>query len=77
MALSDAYEHLRKLREGRAIADATWEPPTRFTRDTTKFWLRPCDVMAFKCELVKHLPLLIFGKRPKLIDGLHPFPHDS
>lgn len=75
MGLSDLYEHLRKLQDGRLLSDtgdSAWEPPTRFTRDTTKFWLRPSDTMSFRVELIKHLPLLIFGKREKLAPGMPP-----
>lgn len=72
VGLSDLYEHSRKVQEGRMLSDTgdtAWEPPTLFTRDTTKFWLRPRDVMRFKIELIKHLPLLIFSQRDKLLPG--------
>lgn len=35
----------------------------------TEFWLHPADVMRFKMEVVKHLPVLLFGDRRKLTEG--------
>lgn len=34
-----------------------------------EFWLHPADVMRFKAEAIKHLPVLIFGDRQKLTEG--------
>ncbi len=36
-----------------------------------EFWLHPADVMRFKAEAIKHLPVLIFGDRQKLTEGAH------
>lgn len=44
-------------------------PPEKFQRLTRKFWLQPADVIKFKCQLIKHLPVLIFGDRRKLTEG--------
>ncbi|KAL4419518.1 hypothetical protein ABPG77_005749, partial [Micractinium sp. CCAP 211/92] len=72
LGLSDAYE-LCRLIEGDAAAlagrPAHWVPPDRFQRVTRKFWLHPADVMRFKAEAIKHLPVLIFGDRQKLTEG--------
>ena len=72
VGLSDVYEHLRGLQSciGAAADEAAWVPPTRFMRETTKFWLQPQDVMRFKCEMIKHLPVLVFGEREKLVAGM-------
>ena len=49
--------------------DAKWVPPEKFQRLTRKFWLQPADVIKFKCQLIKHLPVLIFGDRRKMTEG--------
>ncbi len=72
IALSDIYELLRTQQngeEGCNGAEPAWQPPLRFTRDTTKFWLKPEDVLQFKLEVVKHLPLLIFDRTTKFQPG--------
>eukprot|EP00887_Chlorella_sp_A99_P003724 scaffold7.g3724.t1 len=73
VGLSDAYELLR-LVEGDAAARAgrgtgRWVPPTKFQRCTRKFWVHPSDVMALKAQIIRHLPILIFGDRTKLTEG--------
>lgn len=44
----------------------TYHAPAGLTR---KFWLQPADVTRFKCQIIKHLPILIFGERCKLPEG--------
>lgn len=34
-----------------------------------EFWLQPADLTRFKAEVIKHLPILIFGDRRKLTEG--------
>jgi hypothetical protein len=34
-----------------------------------EFWLKPTDLTRFKVEVIKHLPILIFGDRRKLTEG--------
>ncbi|KAL4433860.1 hypothetical protein ABPG75_000301 [Micractinium tetrahymenae] len=72
LGLSDAYELCRLIEsDAAALAGrpAHWVPPDRFQRVTRKFWLHPADVMRFKAEVIKHLPVLIFGDRQKLTEG--------
>lgn len=47
-------------------AGGTWVAPARFQRDTTKFWMRPQDAMRFKAEMIRHVPVLIYGHGPFL-----------
>lgn len=63
------------MKEGKSLqngSDNVWQPPLRFTRDTTKFWLKPEDVLSFKCETIKHLPILIFNRRGRFLQGNEP-----
>lgn len=72
LGLSDAYELCRLIEsDAAALAGrpAHWVPPDRFQRVTRKFWLHPADVMRFKAEVIKHLPVLIFGDRQKLTEA--------
>ena len=67
VGLSDAYAWLRSLAHALQLsADQQWVPPARFQRETTKFWLQPHDAMRFKAEMIKHVPILIYGDRPGL-----------
>lgn len=45
-----------------------WVAPQRFVRVTRKFWLRQRDVGRFKAEVLRHLPILIYGERCRLTD---------
>ena len=54
--------------EGRAPR-AQWVAPSEFRRVTRKFWLLPRDVARFKAEVVKHIPVLIYGDSQKLTEG--------
>ena len=74
--LSDVYSILR-LRlhpeEG-----GVWEPPLEFKRKTTKYWVKPEDVLGVKCTMVKHFPVLIFGRKLSVGDaGGSDQPSDS
>ena len=60
--LSDAYAILR-LREAPEDDAALWAPPSEFNRNTTKYWVKPEDVLSIKCAVVKHIPVLIFGRK--------------
>lgn len=60
--LSDAYCHLRRLTDEACGEDAVWNAPDKFERNTTKFWVHPADVLRLKCDVIKHLPILIYGK---------------
>lgn len=37
-------------------------PPAPPCSKTTKYWVRCEDVMALKAAIVRHLPLLIYGR---------------
>ena len=64
VGLSDAYAWVRALAlEMHLSAVPQWVPPARFQRETTKFWLRPQDATRFKAEMIKHVPILIYGMR--------------
>ncbi len=39
---------------------------TTFSRETTKFWVQPHDLMWVKCALVRHLPLSVYGRRSRV-----------
>lgn len=45
-----------------------WVAPQRFVRVTRKFWLRQRDLGRFKAEVLRHLPILIYGERCRLTD---------
>lgn len=68
VGLSDAHAWTRTLmRDWQLGSDSdVWEAPERFERNTTKYWLRPQDAMAFKAEMIRHVPILIYGSRPRL-----------
>lgn len=75
LGLSDAYAllhlaehdaHAAALTATGEDLDEAWVPPQKFTRVTRKFWIRIHDVMKFKTEVVKHLPVLVYGARRKL-----------
>eukprot|EP00884_Botryococcus_braunii_P018805 jgi/Botrbrau1/5608/Bobra.97_2s0031.1 len=69
VGLSDVYERIRELETKREVAQNTWVPPTRFVRATTKFWVKPLDVTRIKCEVIKHLPISIFGRQDNIVNG--------
>mmetsp|Transcript_36114 Transcript_36114/g.107231 ORF Transcript_36114/g.107231 Transcript_36114/m.107231 type:complete len:686 (+) Transcript_36114:60-2117(+) len=51
----------RSAKEAEQSTDATWNPPESFIRNTSKYWVRPDQVVLLKTRIVKHLPYLIFG----------------
>ena len=59
--LSDAYSILRLRLHPED--DGVWEPPSEFKRKTTKYWIKPENVLSVKCSMVKHFPVLIFGRK--------------
>ena len=58
--LSDAYAILRAREH--PVGKVVWEPPSEFNRCTTKYWVKPEDVLAVKLALIKQIPVLIFGR---------------
>eukprot|EP01025_Chloroclados_australasicus_P029400 TRINITY_DN2938_c0_g1_i11.p1 TRINITY_DN2938_c0_g1~~TRINITY_DN2938_c0_g1_i11.p1 ORF type:complete len:793 (-),score=44.46 TRINITY_DN2938_c0_g1_i11:198-2576(-) len=70
VGLSDTYVHLDKLvKAGHINKDDKWVAPDRFQRQTTKFWVHPDNVLKVKSIIIQHLPVLIYGDRPKLQFG--------
>jgi len=47
---------------GDAKKNKVWKPPDSFERETTKYWVKYSDLMYVKCQVIKHLPLLLFGE---------------
>ncbi len=39
-----------------------WVAPTTFVRNTSKYWVKPENVIKLKVQILKHLPYLIYGK---------------
>eukprot|EP00163_Fabomonas_tropica_P015480 TRINITY_DN28278_c0_g1_i1.p1 TRINITY_DN28278_c0_g1~~TRINITY_DN28278_c0_g1_i1.p1 ORF type:complete len:702 (+),score=120.81 TRINITY_DN28278_c0_g1_i1:128-2233(+) len=62
VTLSDIYSRIRTLKDSDNTEAGTWKPPTSFERDTTKYWVKPTDVVRIKTHIIKHLPVLIFDR---------------
>ena len=74
--LSDVYSILRLRLHPEE--EGVWEPPTEFKRKTTKYWVNPSDVLHVKCAMVRHFPVLIFGRKLSVGDaGSAAQPSDS
>mmetsp|Transcript_44798 Transcript_44798/g.115938 ORF Transcript_44798/g.115938 Transcript_44798/m.115938 type:complete len:687 (+) Transcript_44798:74-2134(+) len=56
-----AWAFWRTAQSAEQSSDATWCPPESFIRNTSKYWIRPDQVVLLKTRIVKHLPYLIFG----------------
>lgn len=77
IGLSDLYEQLRAVAHSltgsvgsASQGDSQWVAPDWFQRSTTKYWVQPHDRMRVKCEIVKSLPVSIYGRqRHKLASG--------
>jgi SPX domain protein involved in polyphosphate accumulation len=64
IALSDMYSRIRALRsDSGSTAGTEWVAPDSFVRKTTKYWVRCEHVLLVKKIIVKHLPLLIYGRK--------------
>jgi len=61
--LSDLYARARRVKNNKEGGDAVWVPPESFQRKTTKYWVKAEDLLRVKFEIIKHLPLLIFGRK--------------
>ena len=61
--LSDLYARARRVKSNREGGDAVWVPPETFERKTTKYWVRHADILRVKLEIIRNLPLLIFGRK--------------
>jgi SPX domain protein involved in polyphosphate accumulation/uncharacterized membrane protein YidH (DUF202 family) len=91
VVLSDVYSRLRQARQDVvAAADGTsaaasgaagggggvWVPPESFARDTTKYIVRTEDVFRLKALVVRHLPLLVFGRDTSRFKAVTPLEKD-
>jgi SPX domain protein involved in polyphosphate accumulation len=75
VALSDVYERARAAQEGivqSAGVGGVWTPPESFERSTTKYWVHREDVLRVKSCIIKHLPILIFGRDSSTARALTP-----
>ena len=65
LALSDAYAAIRAAMTPTCDTpnDVEWTPPSTFERKTTKYWIKPKDVLRVKLAACKHLPVLVFGDK--------------
>jgi len=61
--LSDLYARARRVKNNKEGGDAVWVPPETFQRKTTKYWVKKEDLLKVKFEIIKNLPLLIFGRK--------------
>lgn len=43
-------------------AESQWVAPDWFSRSTTKYWVQPQHRMRVKCEIIKNLPVSIYGR---------------
>ena len=64
--LSDVHSLLGQ-KQGAADAaggGAAWQPPSDFSRSTTKYWVRPEDVNTITIIIARQLPILIMHRPP-------------
>eukprot|EP00049_Salpingoeca_infusionum_P009624 m.163444 g.163444 ORF g.163444 m.163444 type:complete len:1093 (-) comp14385_c1_seq1:422-3700(-) len=62
-------------------SEAVWQPPSSFSRKTTKYWVTPDFVAQLKCNIIKHLPILEVNSSESIqpnffeqdLDQLHNF----
>lgn len=72
--LSECYTLIRNMRvsfESDSIdakKTGTWKPPSAFQRTTTKYWVRPSELLRVKILVLKHLPILLFGSGKGISD---------
>ena len=58
------YGAIRARRDPAAAAKESggWKAPESFTRKTTKYFVRPSDLLRVKTTIIRNLPVLIFQK---------------
>jgi SPX domain protein involved in polyphosphate accumulation/uncharacterized membrane protein YidH (DUF202 family) len=67
--LSQLYTALRTMTESSPAAGSdggAWVPPSSFVRKTTKYWVPYEHIPRLKAMIIKHLPVLVYGKSGKL-----------
>ncbi|CDJ46735.1 hypothetical protein, conserved [Eimeria brunetti] len=65
LMLSLLWGKFRSKLEGRQLGSEAWKPPDSFVRATTKYWIRPENIVRAQCLIVRHLPFLVFGTSDK------------
>lgn len=78
LAISDIYTRLRALGDGSADAEegGVWTAPESFERDTTKLWVLNADVFKLQLMIVRHLPLLVYGRDTSKFKAITPLERD-
>ena len=71
VTLSDVYSAIRSASATKLAEDGKWDPPTDFSRATTKYWVAAEDLMQLKVQTLKHLPILIMGRQGPKKPQLH------
>ncbi|KAL8424418.1 hypothetical protein Efla_001020 [Eimeria flavescens] len=61
LMLSLLWGKYRSKQEGKERGAVPWHPPDLFVRATTKYWIRPENIVRAQCLIVRHLPFLVFG----------------
>ncbi|CDI81748.1 hypothetical protein, conserved [Eimeria praecox] len=69
LMLSLLWGKFRSKLEGRQMGSEAWKPPDSFVRVTTKYWVRPENIVRAQCLIVRHLPFLVFGTSDKDLEA--------
>ncbi|CDJ35864.1 Vacuolar transporter chaperone 2, related [Eimeria mitis] len=69
LMLSLLWGRFRSKLEGRQMESEAWKPPDSFVRVTTKYWVRPENIVRAQCLIVRHLPFLVFGTSDKDLEA--------
>ncbi|KAL8446337.1 hypothetical protein Emed_005074 [Eimeria media] len=69
LMLSLLWGKFRSKQEGRQLGSEAWKPPETFVRTTTKYWIRPENIVRAQCLIVRHLPFLVFGTSDKDLEA--------
>ncbi|XP_026193153.1 vacuolar transporter chaperone 4 [Cyclospora cayetanensis] len=69
LMLSLLWGKYRSKLEGKHLGSEAWKPPDSFVRLTTKYWIRPENIVRAQCLIVRHLPFLVFGASDKDLEA--------
>ncbi|KAL8271538.1 hypothetical protein Esti_004573 [Eimeria stiedai] len=69
LVLSLLWGKFRSKQEGKQLGSEAWKPPETFVRTTTKYWIRPENIVRAQCLIVRHLPFLVFGTSDKDLEA--------
>lgn len=75
LALSDIYGAVRSKRDTSVRGPGgagVWAPPSAFERNTKKYLIPSSDVWAVKLLVIKHMPVLVFGRDASVQGGIDP-----